>query len=157
MQFSPWLRKVMDARNLDRGVPARRLVYAIVWSCEGESCIVIESQRCWGFQCHVISTKDRCRWGAETAWERNESQSIKLEGAGNPKSYLSQDLECSLLGFSFALVWYFLTIASSILSPSFLIWNGSIWFLPLYIETIWFDLILQWVTVKRFPRISEEP
>lgn len=40
--------------------------------------------------------------------ERHELQSISLEGVGEPKSHLSQDLEFALRGFTLALVLYFL-------------------------------------------------
>lgn len=62
-----------------RGVRVWRPQEAVVWSCEDERWLLLETPMCWRCQSHEIPSKESWRPGTEPAQER---QSARRKGAG---------------------------------------------------------------------------
>lgn len=102
-----------EGQVCDRGVPAWRSVRPLKEAGK-KNHVLCGSPQMIG----IAEPADICQGRMQMKYstsprERNELQSINLEGVGEPKSHLCQNLEFTLLGFSLALDLYFFAMPLS--------------------------------------------
>lgn len=123
-----------------RGAPAQRPKRAIVWNCEDEAWIVLETSRCWRYQSVRMPAKESCKPSIEPAKREKYVPVNKAKRNWRSKECFDmrhEDAEFTVCPADFR----------SLFGPEFShcapfppFWNSNIYSVPLYIGSTWCTL-----------------